>query len=679
MDEVASVAPSRDFQKRVLPSRSRRGGPGVGNCDTDIMILETFKRQSETEPLIAKDTPFFLTTDSDLAPPEASTSSTKINARGYERYFDRPEVIQGYREQQIIETPVFESIDEGEGIVGRFRPRVVETHAVDTSDDAYLSRHRKYEKFEKRQRFREKEKLQHEQYKLRERVEQLRVMDHSAFLALPASSFSPRSDGQGYGENGHLLNGSAIAEGERRKKEMLAVAETLEERYKILLPPSQKWRKYVSASTEGEEEEGTPPAATLKRDPQSNEGEPEVEEKEEQDEDLPSKQPIKLKFSFTRSAEPPVKYTRPTKKDKKPKNDTPLSSSPAERSRQLSPPAEAPRKFSLPPSAPSPMHPEIATLSIADSDQIPMNDDIDQLVELSQPKSRRHSHKSNEKPVSARKRGRPSRNKPPSPEDTGPAEALIDELATPTPESPPSTSQPLRKKRRTTIAVDESSLVPGKESGSIPLPLRADEAILGDSISAPVVRQFVSRAPPRISKKECALVLAAQNHEKGGSRVRRHRHNIAWGFKVPPDVTDLEMDFELPLWLLHDDTFQLRFSLHTDFKEDLKYAQQMNPLFKLNSRFVKGERFGTPEDERLVNALDFSHREHGEDSQSEDSGNEFEEGEEQLGGSNGVDLPEEEQDPIKNDDEEMVNQNGEALGGSNNVGEEMLIDQEEVE
>ncbi|KAJ4485785.1 hypothetical protein J3R30DRAFT_3282430, partial [Lentinula aciculospora] len=246
---MSSIASGKDFQKRVLPSRSRRGGPGVGNCETDIMILDTFKRQSENDPLIPKDTPFFLTTGSNLAPPEASTSSLQINARGFERYFDRTEVIQGYREQQMIETPVFESLEEGEGVVSRFRPRIVEMQAVDTSDEAYLQRHRKYEKFEKRQRLREKEKLQHEQYKLRERVEQLRVMDYSAFLALPASSFPP-------------------PEGERRKKEMLAVADSLEERYKILLPPNQRWRKYITASTEGDEQNGTSPAAsTSKRNP----------------------------------------------------------------------------------------------------------------------------------------------------------------------------------------------------------------------------------------------------------------------------------------------------------------------------------------------------------------------------------------------------------------------------
>lgn len=49
---VTSAAPSptpksgmQTRQKRVLPSRSRRGGPGVGGCDVDVMILETRKRR----------------------------------------------------------------------------------------------------------------------------------------------------------------------------------------------------------------------------------------------------------------------------------------------------------------------------------------------------------------------------------------------------------------------------------------------------------------------------------------------------------------------------------------------------------------------------------------------------------------------------------------------------------
>ncbi|KAJ3844920.1 hypothetical protein EV361DRAFT_394246 [Lentinula raphanica] len=650
MDEPSVSVVPRDFQKRVLPSRSRRGGPGVGNCDTDIMILETFKRQSENDPLISKDTPFFLTTDPNLAPPEASTSSLKINALGSERYFDRPEVIQGYREQQIIETPVFESISEGEGTVSRFRPRVVETSAVDTSDEAYIQRHRKYEKFEKRQRLREKEKLQHEQYKLRERVEQLRAMDYSAFLTLPASSFSPRPDGQEHDEDGQNLNGvAAIAEGERRKKEMLAVAESLEERYKILLPPNQRWRKYVSASTEGEE---TPPAvSTLKGNSQPDEGESEVEEKEEMEEDPSFKQPVKLKLNLSKAAELTPKPIRPTKKDKKVKHVTPIPSFLPESPKLLSPPPATPRNNSeVPPSAPSPMHPEIATLSIPDSDQLPLHDDNDHIPVLSRPKPKQQPQKSTEKTAGPRKRGRPPKHRSPSPVDTVPdipAEALIDELASSAPESPPPASQPARKKRRTTIAVDESSLVVlEKETRSIPAPFRPDTTTLEDTVSAPVVRMSVSRAAPRVSKKdkECGLVLAAQNLEKGGLRVRRQRHHMAWGFKVPPEVSDMEMDFELPLWLLHDDTFQIRYSRYTDFKEDPKYSQQMHPLFKLNPLFVNGQRLGTPDDERLANALDSSHREHGADSQSEDSGDEMDEAIEQEKASDALNVNDNEED-----------------------------------
>lgn len=113
---------------------------------------------------------------------------------------------------------------------------------VDTSDAAYERRHRKYETFEKRQRFREKEKLKHEQYKLKERVEQLRIMDSSAFLALPASDFSPAPSVQVDDVDAGIadMNGAtAHNEGERRRKEMLDIAFALEARFRVLLPPDR--------------------------------------------------------------------------------------------------------------------------------------------------------------------------------------------------------------------------------------------------------------------------------------------------------------------------------------------------------------------------------------------------------------------------------------------------------
>ncbi|KAF5352765.1 hypothetical protein D9756_005890 [Leucocoprinus leucothites] len=244
MDPSGSTAlSSNGRQKRVLPSRSRRGGPGVGTCETDLLILEHQKRRFETETLLPSTTSFLLTTDSK----QFSTSNIESNVVtvSSERYFDRPDVLEGFRKGHIIQTP---SYSKGAPDVGRFRPRGVEDTQIDTSDAAYERRHRKYETFEKRQRLREKEKLKHEQYKLKERIEQLRVMDASAFLALPASDFSPAPgvqegdiDAGGISTlpGAQVNSTAAYSEGERRRKEMLDIALALEARFRVLLPPDR--------------------------------------------------------------------------------------------------------------------------------------------------------------------------------------------------------------------------------------------------------------------------------------------------------------------------------------------------------------------------------------------------------------------------------------------------------
>ncbi|KAG1783560.1 hypothetical protein EV702DRAFT_3706 [Suillus placidus] len=238
-------------QKRVLPSRSRRGGPGIGSCDVDLMILDAQRRRFENEPLIPANTQFLLTTNSALVPQPQPSSSTDfgLNSHANQRYFDRPDVIQAYREQQIIQTPEFTTLSEDASVGGRFRPRISAElpESADTSDAVYEKRHRKYETFEKRQRLREKEKLKHEQYKLKERIEQLRAMDGNAFLALPAASFPLPSDVFQV-ENGkdailpaiHVDGTVMLHEGERRRQEMLEVASILEDRYRTLLPSDKK-------------------------------------------------------------------------------------------------------------------------------------------------------------------------------------------------------------------------------------------------------------------------------------------------------------------------------------------------------------------------------------------------------------------------------------------------------
>lgn len=76
------------------------------------------------------------------------------------------------------------------------------------------------------------------QYKLKERIEQLRGMDPSAFLSVDPGLFA--RDGEPAGEDADIASMDhlqAQAEGDRRKVVMLRVAETLEERYATLLNP----------------------------------------------------------------------------------------------------------------------------------------------------------------------------------------------------------------------------------------------------------------------------------------------------------------------------------------------------------------------------------------------------------------------------------------------------------
>ena len=177
--------------------------------------------------------PFFLTTHSKAVPPPPESAAPDGEAAG--SYFDKPEVKAAYLAQRAIQVPEFSPLPD-DAVGGRLRARAEEVwllvflifaHASilmpylqegpETSDLAYINRHRKYETFEKRQRRREKEKLVHEQYKLKERIEQLKGMDASAF-------------GGG---------------GEARRKEMLDIAVGLEMRYAVLLPPEPKRMKKI--------------------------------------------------------------------------------------------------------------------------------------------------------------------------------------------------------------------------------------------------------------------------------------------------------------------------------------------------------------------------------------------------------------------------------------------------
>ncbi|KAJ7492314.1 hypothetical protein FB451DRAFT_527544 [Mycena latifolia] len=258
MDNDATLAnpSSQTRPKRILPTRLRGGGGGVGTSDIDLMILAAQVSKAESEPLIPADTLFVMKTNDTLekvAKEFASASGSGLNLRAHESYFERPDVLKAYREQTIIETPEYSNVADVPSVGGRLRVRTNDENNLD-SDAVYEKRHKKYETFEKRQRLREKEKLKHEQYKLKERIEQLRGMDASVFLAAPASSFSPRPGvpeiiEEDYSIPGGLNGNPAYLEGERRRREMLMGAQTLEERYRVLLPPDRQRKPVGQSST----------------------------------------------------------------------------------------------------------------------------------------------------------------------------------------------------------------------------------------------------------------------------------------------------------------------------------------------------------------------------------------------------------------------------------------------
>ncbi|KAJ7103220.1 hypothetical protein B0H15DRAFT_811479 [Mycena belliarum] len=283
--------------KRVLPSRSRRGGDGVGTHEIDVMILKNAQLYKTDDSLIPADTMFVLKTNDTLeqVAKEFAPASSSINFLAHEKYFERPDVLKAYREQTIIETPEYSNVADVPSAGGRLRVRPpTEDNHLD-ADAVYEKRHRKYETFEKRQRLREKEKLKHEQYKLKERIEQLRGMDNSAFLAAPASSFSPRPGVPEVVEDDLGLNGNpAYLEGERRRKEMLMNAQSLEERYRVLLPPERQKKPAQSNAAFSIETESELSTKEYARFP--DDGESEV------DEDymipIPKKDTTKLKLKL---------------------------------------------------------------------------------------------------------------------------------------------------------------------------------------------------------------------------------------------------------------------------------------------------------------------------------------------------------------------------------------------
>lgn len=117
----------------------------------------------------------------------------------------------------------------------------------DISNESYEKRHLKHEKQEKRERLQEREQLVYEHYRVKARIEELRNMDPNAFLALSGDAF--KTSGTFAEEEAELVTTSSpgasgtISEGERRQQIMMKAAETLEARYRALLPDKRPPKK----------------------------------------------------------------------------------------------------------------------------------------------------------------------------------------------------------------------------------------------------------------------------------------------------------------------------------------------------------------------------------------------------------------------------------------------------
>ncbi|KAG5647740.1 hypothetical protein DXG03_008463 [Asterophora parasitica] len=564
MDTPISSTPGAQRQKRVLPSRSRRGGPGVGNCDADVMILDTQRRKFENEPLIPAETPFLLTTN----PAVASTSSSafEINIHANDRYFERPDVLKAYREQLIIQTPEFMSL--GDTPAGRLRARsqtgqINENGPIETSDDVYEKRHRKYETFEKRQRLREKEKLKHEQYKLKERIDQLRTMDASAFLTLDDDLFPAPLDhteaetDQDEETSFHL--GPNNIEGERRRKEMLSVAHSLEERYRTLLPPDRMKRMMGGlASTDTSVEPEAPVyAGRYRRLPESEQQDPIVETIRQETERL------KLKIKVPIQSPIPAVSTSAAKSaplKKRRQSVPPARQSPVRKSKavQEEPHIRAASPISVmdaPPTSPQAALP-ITSYVPSPHEEAPSSPpalplcDRQLAVDLH---ALDNQHTADDQPPVSRPTT-PMSNpgiavlEPGSPEAEMVHEEAQVSVSTNHPESI-SAPRPRKRVKRSPLppstptqrATRENSLPPIE---SISAPYRAPS-----HASTVQSTKLVSHAGGSRRNPPCLLMMQAiRSSEVGGRKGKRQ--TLPFGGKVPPELDSKHIvDFELPEWM----------------------------------------------------------------------------------------------------------------------------------
>ncbi|KAG7099652.1 hypothetical protein E1B28_001478 [Marasmius oreades] len=447
-------------------------------------------------------------------------------------------------------------------------------------------------------------------------------MEYSAFLSLPASAFSPApgriegDDVEGPGISGlpgaHINGAAAMNEAERRRQEMLDAAQVIENRYKMLLPPDRVRKLNGSTSSTPILPASSPPpelsdisiptkasSVKLYRQYPTDDGESEIDEKDEVVESSPPplekpKQPrllIKINRSAINTPTPPLSTSVPT--------GAKVGKQHTKKNQKIKPQPELNGVFS----ADTPMSsPDIAVLETSAS---------------STPAKK-----------SGRKRPRPDEGEgvpgqapaPPRRRKKTKPQPVLNQEAVPAPghraESQPKTTSQLDELVPPPTPHSESGPPFNKETSVPPI------AFLDESASAPVPRRRgmpsysagirSTSAAPRARAlpppKPCLLVVTAERHSIQ-TVSRKGRNTNAFGCKVPVEI-DMELEYELPLWILQDDEFQKRFSRYPDAKD------KFNPELVLNPKFNPKKHF----EEQLVDALNSEKEREATEASTSDSG-----------------------------------------------------------
>ena len=382
-------------------------------------------------------------------------------------------------------------------------------------------------------------------------------MDGSAFLSLPASNFTPVDDEafdeeDGSGPNTQEEHSNGISgEGERRRKEMLDVAFTLEERYRALLP-SERIRK-ANMNTWTEQENRAPEE---KEETQSQEGES-SKAKETTG--------IKLKFKVPNPQQimtsPPTLHT-PVKKAKQaalpPPRPSPLRHATSHYEPEMSPP--------------EPSVIDVAVAAVEDTPEFEGTDSADAKAPTSSPQASASGAGTSAPPPSL-----------PATPMSNPDIAILETTESPDATSAQEDDIPLSIRLRTSIRTFKRprlSLSPtSAHRAKEPLPQSLSHGTIAStrqtsvppiesintSISGPLYlrikqqkqkplsQQRANQKPrqPYTSRKEesvCLLMVAAIRRSAGTKSRNQMRQNMAFGTKVPPAVDEMK-DFELPNWV----------------------------------------------------------------------------------------------------------------------------------